>query len=223
MTGVQTCALPILIDNTGEIVTINKQWVDFALENDGDIKKVNVGVNYFKVCERATGNDKKVASDFILGIKQVLLGNSNGFDMEYECHSPSQKRWFVARVTPFEAGLSKFSRAVISHDEVTHRKLAESMVRDSEERYSTFMNSATDIAYIKDENLRYVMINKAGLNTLKKTIEEVLGKTDFDLLDHEFAHSYSISDKEAIEKGRLVLSTEYVGRKVYEKIGRAHV
>jgi PAS domain S-box-containing protein len=205
-----------VVDNAGEIITINKQWLNFALENDGDIQKVMVGVNYFKVCELAIGSEKKEANDFLAGIKQVLNGQSVGFEMEYDCHSPTQKRWFVGKVTPFEADFVKYNRVVISHTDITHRKLAESMVRESEERYSKFMNSTSDVAYIKDEDFRYVMVNKAGLKILKKSIGDVLGKTDFQLLEPQYANSYSLTDKEAIEKDQLVVSIEHIGNKIYE-------
>lgn len=205
-----------VVDKSGIIVSVNKQWIDFVSKNEGDILKVNVGANYFQVCEKVTGQDKREAIDFLAGINQVLQGEVEGFEMEYECHSPSQKRWFVGKVTPFEVGDTNLNRVVVSHIDITHSKMAELMVRESEERYSQFMNSTNDIAYVKDENFRYVMINNSGLKALKKPVEEVLGKTDFDLLQPEYAHRYSLTDKEAIEKGRLVVGSEHIGDKVFE-------
>ena len=61
------------------------------------------------------------------------------FEMEYSCHSPTQQRWFVMRVTRFQSPGPV--RIVIVHDDCTERKLAEDALRDSEERYRNLFNS----------------------------------------------------------------------------------
>ncbi len=43
--------------------------------------------------------------------------------MEYPCHSPTEWRWFVARVTSFPT--DGRLRAVITHDNITERKRME--------------------------------------------------------------------------------------------------
>jgi signal transduction histidine kinase len=49
------------------------------------------------------------------------------FSMEYPCHSPTEKRWFTAYVTPF-AGEGE-RRAVVAHVNITAVKLAEDALR----------------------------------------------------------------------------------------------
>jgi two-component system sensor histidine kinase/response regulator len=67
------------------------------------------------------------------GIRQALAGIRDEFNVEYPCHGPSEKRWFVMRATSFlENGEC---RAVLAHENVTVRKLAEEKVRASEVRY----------------------------------------------------------------------------------------
>jgi hypothetical protein len=41
--------------------------------------------------------------------------------MEYPCHSPTEKRWFVGRVLPF--GDSDSPMALVAHENITVRKL----------------------------------------------------------------------------------------------------
>ena len=64
----------------------------------------------------------QVAASAADGIKKVLCGQVNEFEMEYDCHSPDEKRWFLMRVTPM-----KFlgNKAVVSHINITEKKLAE--------------------------------------------------------------------------------------------------
>ena len=47
------------------------------------------------------------------GIQAVLEGRLRSYIQEYPCDSPDTKRWFLTRVTPFEA------------TDITSRKLAE--------------------------------------------------------------------------------------------------
>jgi diguanylate cyclase (GGDEF)-like protein len=113
----------VVIDETGEIVFVNKTWVSFGQNNDCVIDENWGGVNYLSECDKAgiMGDDfgVKVAS----GIRSVIRGHQDKFHFEYPCHSPNEKRWFMMRVTPFT--IQTNSCFVISHQNITERKLAE--------------------------------------------------------------------------------------------------
>ncbi|PKL56611.1 MAG: hypothetical protein CVV34_07795, partial [Methanomicrobiales archaeon HGW-Methanomicrobiales-5] len=205
-----------LVDETGIILSVNKSWLEFATVNTNSWNILGVGANYFTACENATENDKDAAMQFLWGIHLVFRGDKDIFEMEYECHSPTEKRWFMARVTPFDLANLKHKRVVIAHENITQQKLAENSVRENEERYSAFLNSTVDIAFIKDEGLRYIFINKAGQLFYGKTQTEILGQTDFSLLDHEFAHNCSLTDKQCLSSNALVVNIEIVKNKILE-------
>jgi diguanylate cyclase (GGDEF)-like protein len=62
-------------------------------------------------------------------LREVLRGDRDLFEIEYPCHSPGERRWFLAQVTPLRrrssaAGTDNFG-AVISHVNITDRKLVE--------------------------------------------------------------------------------------------------
>jgi predicted signal transduction protein with EAL and GGDEF domain len=63
------------------------------------------------------------AGDAATGIRKVIEGDQNFFYLEYPCHSNTEKRWFMMRVTPLELGGQQ--SFVISHKNITERKLAE--------------------------------------------------------------------------------------------------
>src|SRR5690606_717057 len=96
-----------VLDSRGYILTVNQSWLDFALENDGDLSNCGIGANYLEVCPETIK----------LGIIQVLQGKQDIFDYEYPCHSDKEIRWFMLRVTPVkEEGICK---AVVSHVNIT--------------------------------------------------------------------------------------------------------
>jgi PAS domain-containing protein len=106
-----------IVDNSGAIVTVNKAWKRFAKDNGAELSKVSEGANYLHVCERATGEQSHYAQPFGEGLRSVLSGREERFTMEYPCHSPTERRWFVGRVRRFVDG--DFPLAVVAHENVT--------------------------------------------------------------------------------------------------------
>ena len=109
-----------IVDGSGTIVAVNQAWRDFATSNGAIVSKVMEGTNYFKVCDSATGDQSEHAAAFAEGIRSVLSGQREEFEMEYPCHSPTELRWFVGRVMPFMNGSSP--RAVVIHENITERE-----------------------------------------------------------------------------------------------------
>lgn len=100
--------------------------------------------------------------------------------------------------------------------DITERKRSEEALKESEERYSTFINSTDDMVYIKDEKLRYVVVNQKNIDFFGKTKSEIIGKLDVELMPHEIAHNCRKTDLQAIHENRIVISTEIVGDRIYE-------
>jgi len=120
-----------VLDRDGRIISVNQAWSDFALDNGlASDASVGRGVSYLDVCRKAAeGADlAQVALD---GVKAVCDGTKEYFDLEYPCHSPTEKRWFLMTVTPLKGDRGG---AVVVHNDITDRKLAAEEVRESKER-----------------------------------------------------------------------------------------
>ncbi len=113
-----------VLDHNGVIISVNDSWRTFARGNDAPVNLVNpIGVNYLDVCHRSSGlHHGEEASAVETGIRAVLRGEQPSFLREYPCHSPYEPRWFQLRVTPLQGSRSG---AVISHESITSRKMAE--------------------------------------------------------------------------------------------------
>jgi PAS domain S-box-containing protein len=66
--------------------------------------------------------------------------------------------------------------------DITEQKIAESALRASEERLTSFMNSASDSFYLLDSDLNFVDINIKGLEIIGKNKEDVVGKNIKDIV-----------------------------------------
>jgi PAS domain-containing protein len=119
-----------VVDRDGLIVATNRAWREFAARNDaaGTDDREHRGVNYLDVCQGSAGLDSEEAPAFFDGMRAVLDGAQDLFEMEYPCHAPGERRWFRACVTPLwrttltDTGMVG---AIVSHVNVTDKKLAE--------------------------------------------------------------------------------------------------
>ncbi|SRX55774.1 PAS domain S-box protein [Aequorivita sp. CIP111184] len=121
-----------VINEDGNIISVNKAWDDFAKENgETRLSRVSIGSNYFDVCKRSIENGDSDAAESLSGIQSVLKKEEEKFEMEYPCHSLTEQRWFNLSVTKFGEDDSK---VVVSHQNITQRKIAEQKLQKSESR-----------------------------------------------------------------------------------------
>jgi PAS domain S-box-containing protein len=115
-----------VLDQKGTIVTVNEVWNGFALDNGAtSLAGIGVGVNYLDVCQRVAG---EYALEALNGIQAVLNGAKETFAMEYYCPSLAEDRWFLMSVAPLKRSEGG---AVVSHTNITERKRADEIVRQS--------------------------------------------------------------------------------------------
>lgn len=146
-----------VLDEAGTIVAVNKGWRDFAAANGVDPDQVSEGANYLAVCEAATGAARACAEAIAEGIRGVASGATERFNLEYDCHSPEQQRWFMASLNCFTAGQEP--RVVISHFDITARVQAERRTQAQKERAEALLESAPDAVVIVDHEGRIVLVN----------------------------------------------------------------
>jgi len=163
-----------VLDQKGEIVLVNPAWEKFGRENDGAaLARCGVGINYLEVCRRADGPFSDEAPQVFDGIAAVLDGSLEVYTMEYPCHSPTQRRWFLLYATPFSA---EGGGAVVSHVDITARREAEQALRDSEERMRAIVETATDAIITIGEDGIIQSFNPAAERLFGYTADEAIGQ-----------------------------------------------
>ena len=145
-----------VLDENGVIIEINGAWRRFASENglsggaDGTgTDDYALGHNYLDACDVTDSECIEDGQAVSNGIRRVLNGEESEFTLEYPCHSLNEERWYQMRVTRFFAGTKP--RAVVAHENVTMRHLAEVSMRARTEQLkrlagvAAHVNVATDV------------------------------------------------------------------------------
>lgn len=106
-----------VLGHDGTILMVNRAWRRFARANgDPNMEYSGVGSNYLKACAVGDAPADGDADHAHQGIKAVLEGSATSFTLEYPCHSPTEKRWFVMNVAPIHG--DEFG-GVVSHIDVS--------------------------------------------------------------------------------------------------------
>jgi PAS domain S-box-containing protein len=92
--------------------------------------------------------------------------------------------------------------------DITERKKAEEALLRERSLLRTIIDNIPAGVYIKDAEMRKVIVNKADLEVIGLPEEEVIGKTDMELFPLESAEKFMADDRKVIEKGEPVINKE---------------
>ncbi len=188
-----------IIDERGKILAVNKAWKNFAAQNGADVEKVCEGANYFGVCSDVYGEDAVDVRTFMTGIQSVLSGEKEFFQFEYPCHSPSEKRLFFCRITPF----TKPGPAcvVVAHENITERRLAEEALKNSELKMRAILDSLSiQVIFLRrDHTIDWA--NKAFCDYAACGRENLGGKKCYEFWEGQRDSCTDCSVEQAIKTG----------------------
>lgn len=89
-------------------------------------------------------------------------------------------------------------------------------LKNSEESYRLFINGTDDMAFLKDGQSRYLFINRAVTKFFAKDEEDIIGRTDFELLSNDIAEAFQRSDVNALHSEGVVVCEETINQYIYE-------
>ncbi len=185
-----------VIENTDDAI-----W---ALDRNLNITLLNHA--FARFYKKLYGNDISYGAGFMSAVprtqvmtwqnsfKQCLLGQS--FINELEFETPSGRLIYRFAFKPIMVKDEISGISVYGHD-LTFQKNAESIVKESEDRFLAFMKYSPAITWIKDEMSRYVYMNRI-VSPFDKGVSSVVGKTDFELLPKEIASRFFEADRKVI-------------------------
>jgi PAS domain S-box-containing protein len=109
-------------------------------------------------------------------------------------------------VWPIRSG-STFQFNAFVHD-ITARKEAEKALRDSEALYHSLVEHLPLCVFRKDLQERVTFGNRRFCETMGRSLEQLLGKTDFDFFPPQLAEKYQRDDRQVIATGQVLEDVE---------------
>lgn len=152
--------------------------------------------------------------------RMLMAGHLQSYDVEKRyLRKDGSVVWVrVARSAQHdETGRTVYSISMVQ--DITTRKMAEENLYRTTQLLSAIMENTPDFLFVKDREGRLLMANKAILQYLGRGAEEVIGRTDAELLEHEAAKQIMENDRAVMSSGQTVVFEEILhpegDRRVY--------
>jgi sigma-B regulation protein RsbU (phosphoserine phosphatase) len=110
--------------------------------------------------------------------------------------TPAGVVWLMARLAPSEDGLTLFLEDSTRHAD------AEAALRRDRDLLHAVIQSTTDAVFVKDLSGRYVLLNPAAAKAFGRPAQEILGRTDAELLGTEAAAATVAHDEAVFASGQ---------------------
>jgi PAS domain S-box-containing protein len=88
---------------------------------------------------------------------------------------------------------------IVSCRDITERKRAAEVLSEAEMQQRTILDNMPFLAWLKDTEGRYTMVNQQYATSCGRTVDQVVGLTDLDIWPRELAEKYRADDAEVME------------------------
>ena len=146
--------------------------------------------------------------------RDEAIANHEPFDLEFRIvHTSGEIRWISAKGSAAYDDSGRPVRVLGVNVDVTDRKRAEEALRDSEEKFKLIATHTPDHILVQDKDLRYTWALNPQLGL---TLDDMIGKTDFEFLPKEDAANLTTIKRRVLETG----NPEYVATPIVSLEGR---
>jgi len=94
--------------------------------------------------------------------------------------------------------------------ESSERRRAEEALRASEQRLQDILDNTTAVVFVKDLELRYILVNREYERRHRVKRDQIRGKTDFDIFPQEVAEKVRANDRHVIDAAAPIQFEEAV-------------
>jgi PAS domain S-box-containing protein len=191
----------VLETTTDAVYTVDRDWVFTYLNANAKDQLARgrelLGMNLWDAFPDL--EDSEFGRDFRHAMNEGVPTQATAF-------YPALHSWFEVRAYPSHSGLSVYFR------NVTARKRAEDALRESEQRFRTLIEQASDAIFITDDSGRFTEVNGAACNLLGNSRSEILRRKVFDVIPPEDHDRLRMSKKEIMQGRDLIAEWRLIRR-----------
>lgn len=190
-----------LVETDENIAMINKK----GCETFGYEEKELVGKNWFDILV-----PKRVRKEIREVFNKLMAGDIKPVEY-YE--NPLITKDGVEKTISFHNSLvrnseGKITGVLFSAEDITERKKAEGELKQKSEQQEVLLSSIPAFVYYKDTTSRLIAANKAFAEMVNFPVDQLAGKTAYDLFPKEQAEHFHTDDKKIMDSGRPTMNIE---------------
>lgn len=149
-----------------------------------------------------------------------ISGKTQGYEAEYRFRMrDGEYKWIMdrGRVVEWNAK-NEPVRMVGTYTDITEQKVVELQISLQRALLKSMINSIPDLIFYKDMDGVYLGCNPAFCEFVGKDWDDVVGRSDYDLFDHELAEQFRMTDALMLQEAKPRINEFWVrypdGRKV---------
>ncbi len=157
-------------------------------------------------------------SKAMAAMHNYLSGKASRYEIEYRilCADGTYKWLFDSgEIIHKQSSKGKTTIRGIVQD-ISDKKKVEVECEIVKNRFCSLLNSMDEKVFIKDASLRFVFANQSLLKFLDKSMDEILGKTDLEILPLAIAEKCFKDDLETLKNNRLTIFENSVNGRIME-------
>ena len=187
----------LVLDARGEILDINNRALELFGLNEEDM----IGNNFLSMGLLTPKSLSIIVNQFqeLLAKKIAASQETEIIDHEGKVLDVELSSFFLVKME------NEVDNFVLVIRDISDRKQAEIKLAHEHKLLQTLMDSISDSIYFKDEENRFIMVNKAKAAHSNVKPEEMIGKTDFDFLPDEEARKAFEDDEEVLRTGKFII------------------
>lgn len=180
-----------------DLATDTVSWSE-ELEEIFGLEKGSFGGTEEHFFELMHEDDRESAWDEV----RSAIAEHRDYSIEFRFHhADGSIRWMEGRGEAVYSQKGEPVRLYGVGIDITERKEAERAFRESEQRFSRFMQQLPGLAWIKDVDGRYIYANESAEKSFGVSGDKLYGKTDEEIFPPETAEQFRTHDLQAIKSG----------------------
>jgi PAS domain S-box-containing protein len=201
----QARGLMALVDDLGAVVDINAA----ALSAIGTSRAQMIGQPFWDMpwWTHSAAEQARIRA----AVAQAARGEASGFETTHRT-ADGGLRHIQFFLNPVRDPQGTITAILAEGSDVTEKWLAPFRQEAGQSLLRTLIDSIPDLIFFKDTNSTFLGCNAAFETFVCRDEAEIIGRTDFDLVDSATAEMFRRQDQEMLAKGRPLLIDEWMTR-----------